>query len=256
MNLAQARIVVRPRFRLESADLAFRFVLGEARAVFGWLAVVTLLPSFALVVAARALLHFPWWAAWALALTLGSAFSGVFTLASSRLLFDASVRPRSVLRAFWSRFGAYVWSMLLSRLVIVLASLFVFTGIIAWTRYAFVPEAVLLEQQPAALRRSARISRAGGDATGTILASALMQLLMVFGVETMIFGVVRDLLSIPMEATRLFPNGGSYSALAGYFLTVPWAAAYRFLAYIDGRTRQDAWDVQVRLMALSEDPAA
>jgi hypothetical protein len=47
-------------------------------------------------------------------------------------------------------------------------------------------------------------------------------------------------------------DGGSYLAIAGYFISVPWAAAGRFLVYVDDRTRQDGWDVQVRLMALEE----
>jgi hypothetical protein len=37
-------------------------------------------------------------------------------------------------------------------------------------------------------------------------------------------------------------------------LAVPFLATARFLAYIDGRTRREAWDVQLRFTELAKSP--
>jgi hypothetical protein len=257
VNLASARIVLRPRFRLESVDLAFRFVLGDARRTYVKFSLIVLLPAFAVSAGARWALELSWWSAWALALALGSLSFGVFTVVASRLLFEQAASTRAVLGLYRTRLPSYLAAMGLSRLLIAAAWLLIAPGAIAWARYAYVPEAVLLEHQPArqALGRSIRLSRAGNDAFGTILAGAVLSLVIIVGVEEMFLGIVRDLLSIPIDSSRLFSNGGSYAALAGYFASVPWAAAHRFLSYIDGRTRQDGWDVQLRFMALDQNEA-
>jgi len=74
--------------------------------------------------------------------------------------------------------------------------------------------------------------------------------LLAIGTETITLAILEDVLVLPLRSEKLLSDGGSYPALAGFLLSVPWAATSRFLSYIDGRTRQDAWDVQVRIMAL------
>jgi hypothetical protein len=37
----------------------------------------------------------------------------------------------------------------------------------------------------------------------------------------------------------------------GCFAALPLVATARFLSYIDGRTRQDGWDIQLRFMSLA-----
>ena len=253
MNLSQARIVLRPRFRLESMDLGFRYVFGEARRTFAVLALLTLAPSFVATAAVRWRFGWSWWIVWGIALVLGSLASGVFTLAAGRLLFERTVAPRAMLVAFAERLPTYVAAMLTARTLTLLGGLIVVPGLFAWIRYAFVAEAVLLERVPArrALSRSAWLSRSGGDdALGTLAILLLMTFAITFGVEQVGVAIVEDVLAIPLSSDQLLGDGGSYFALAGYFLAVPWAATSRFLAYIDGRTRQDGWDVQVRLMGL------
>jgi hypothetical protein len=254
VNLTSARIVLRPRLRLESMDLAFRFVLRDARSTFGVLTLSACAPAFVTVMAIRKHFDWGWLPTWMLAVTLGSFVSGVFTVAASLLLFDERVRPERAARAFLSRLGPYFWAMLLSRSLIVISGALVVTGLVAWARSAFVPEAVLLEQQPAsrAIARSARLSRSAGDALGSVIVGALMSLLILFGVEAAYFAVARDLLELPVDPGHLFSDGGSPAALAGYFASVPLVATHRFLSYIDARTRQDGWDVQVQLMALAD----
>jgi hypothetical protein len=252
MNLAEARIVVRPRMRLELIDLAFRYVLGDAKRSFGMLALLTLLPAWAALSTAHALFKWPWWITWILALALVTVLQGVFTVAAGRLLFERAVAPSSVLGVWRRRLPVFVTAMAWTRLQIAIGSFILVAALVGWERYAFVPEAVLLEEMPVrrALARSVSLSRAGTP-LGMLLALAVVTLWIVFGFELMGRSVAEDVFGLPIELDTLTENGGSYFALLGYFASVPWAAAARFLAYIDGRTRQDGWDVQVQLMALS-----
>jgi hypothetical protein len=253
MNLTQARIVLRPRFRLESMDLGFRYVLGEARRPFAVLALVTLVPAFLVTAGLRWRFGWSWWVIWGIALVLGSLVSGVFTVAAGRLLFERTVAPRAILAAFAERLPTYVGALFIARTLTLAGWMVVIPGLFAWIRYAFVAEAVLLERVPSqrALSRSAWLSRSGGDdALGVLVMLVVMTLAIVFGVEQVGFSLVEDVLALPLSSDRLLEDGGSYFAVAGYFASVPWAATSRFLAYIDGRTRQDGWDVQVRLMGL------
>jgi hypothetical protein len=251
MNLAEARIVVRPRGRLESMDLAFRYVLGDARPVFGRLALVTLLPAFGVSLLLRAWLDWSWGWVWLIALTLGSIASGAFTVASGELLFERTVTARKILQLFAARFVPYTTALALSRFLTALGSLLLVPGVVAAIRYSYVAETALLEKVPVrrALSRSTVLS---GDAD-VLIGSAgtlALSLAIVLAVETLGISILHELLSIPFEPSRLLSDGGSYFALAGYFLTIPWAATSRFLSYIDERTRQDGWDVQVRFAAL------
>jgi hypothetical protein len=63
-------------------------------------------------------------------------------------------------------------------------------------------------------------------------------------------GVVSYLLQAGEPFGSLLQDGGSPYALAGLFLATPLVASARFLSYIDGRTRRDAWDVQVRFLGI------
>lgn len=251
MNLAEARIIVRPRFRLELVDLAFRYVFGDAKRALGVLALITLLPAWAVLSATHALFAWPWWAIWTIALVLVIVIQGVFTVAAGRLLFERAVAPQAVLGAWRRRLPAYLAAMTWTRAQILIGSTILLPALVGWERYAFVPEAVLLEEMPArrAIARSIALSRAGTP-LGTLLALTIVTLWIVFGFELMGLSLANDVLGLPVEFETLLEDGGSYFALLGYFASVPWAATARFLAYIDGRTRQDGWDVQVRLMAL------
>ena len=40
-------------------------------------------------------------------------------------------------------------------------------------------------------------------------------------------------------------------AVIGFFAALPLVATARFLSYIDGRTRQDGWDIQLRFMSIA-----
>jgi hypothetical protein len=235
-------------------DLAFRYVLGaDGRITYGWLALATLLPSFGVTAWARFGLGWSWWGVWALALALGTFLSGVFTVAAGRMLFDRAATPRAILGAYAGRLPTYLAAMIASRGLTLLGWFLMVPGLLAWMRFAFVSEAVLLEQVPArrALARSSWLSTVGADdVLGALVSGLLMSLAIVLGIETLCLAIAEDVLQLHVDGSRLLEDGGSYFALLGYFLSLPWAATSRFLSYIDGRTRQDGWDVQVRMMAL------
>ncbi|MEY4550089.1 MAG: hypothetical protein RL685_6284 [Pseudomonadota bacterium] len=251
MNLAEARIVLRPRGPLELLDLAFRYLLGTDRWCYAKLCGLLLLPAYALSVVAH-VAGWPWQAVWLLALTLGTLCSGGFTSACAVLLFDPAPRAAVVLRGFAQRLPAYIGAQLLSLLWLLIGALTIVGAPVAWFFTSFLAEAVLLERVGAsrAVRRSMQLSRAdSGRALALMVSILALSVAMVAGAELLLLAVIQDVLSIPVTGDRLFEEGGSHFALAGYFCSLPWAAAGRFLAYIDVRTRQDGWDLQVRLMA-------
>jgi hypothetical protein len=257
VNLSHARIVLRPRSRLECLDLSFRYV-SDARGVFGRLSAALLIPAFALTVAMHGLFGRPWWEVWLVAVGLGSLLAGAFTVASGKLLFEQAPTTRSLLASFAVRLRSYFGAWLVSRILICLGWLLLIAGPAGWVRWAFIAEAVLLEDASGtkALRRSERISSASfSRVLGMLTTTLAVSLAMVFFADEIGFSLLEDVLSIPVDTDRLMDSGGSYLALAGYFVSVPWAAAGRFLVYVDDRTRQDGWDVQVRLMALGGEPA-
>jgi hypothetical protein len=65
-------------------------------------------------------------------------------------------------------------------------------------------------------------------------------------------GVVDETLQLGRPFGSLVGGAGSLYALAGFFLSIPYVTAIRFLGYIDLRTRKEGWDVQLRFSALQQ----
>lgn len=253
MRLDHAAIVLRPRGTLGSADLAFRFVLAVRPRLWALLAAVTLLPGFGLCLLLQLFYRWEWFPIWCVALAYGTLAQGVFSTAAGLLMFDRGVRAGVVLRRFAVRLLPYAGAMLWTRALALGLSTFVGLGIYLWVRWAYVPESVLLEQ--------ASLFRAGGrssDFTKGHIEGALGVLCLTTGFnaaaaiafEQLGHGI-EQLLMLPVHADDLWSVGGSPYALLGYFVSLPLVAVLRFLSYIDGRTRRDGWDIQVRFMALA-----
>lgn len=254
MNLGEASIVVRRRGLLEVVDLGFRFVAGVHPALFARLAALTLLPCWILCALSRWVLAFSWPAVWLLALSLATLAQGVFTLAVGRLMFSEAISARTVLKQYLLRLPTYLGALIATRVLIVLGSLVLILGPVAWVSAAFVHEAVLLEGASSwveAVRRSTSFSRHHGRSTFELLCvlSATMMLAIVTG-EALGHGIVEFVLQLGKPFGSLWPNGGSLFAIFGLLASIPLCATTRFLAYIDARTRRDGWDIQVRFMAI------
>lgn len=255
MNLERARVALRPRTQSEILDLAARFCVGLGAGLYLKLAAIVLVPCLALTGAVWYWTAGDWWLVWSAAILLAGLAEGAFTVAASRLLFEAKPGVRAVLGHLLRRSFAYGSALLLVGLVLVVGSLAVVFGLLGWIVYTFVPEAVLLEgQSPLASLGRARvlILRKFGVALGLRLSTAVAQLFAVFAADALLGdGLVDFVLQLGEPLGSLSDDGGSAFALLGLFASVPYAATARFLTYIDGRTRQDGWDIQLRFTAIA-----
>lgn len=260
MNLADARVVLRPRTLGEILDLAALWCFGADRRLYARLAAAVLLPSLLLCVAVRWWGQWSWAEVWALAVVLGTFSQGVFTVATSRALFERDVRARVVLRQFLRRLPAYVGAVVVSRSILVVGAITVVLLPSAWSRVAMVHEACLLEgaSPVAATERAWQLARFRGTELVLLLGGLGLALVGCIGaVELLGHGVVEMVLQLGRPFGELLEDGGSLYALLGFHVAVPYVAVARFVGYVDQRTRGDGWDIQLRFMALAaEDHAA
>jgi hypothetical protein len=252
MKLERARIVIRERSLGETLDLVPRFIFTLNPTLYGRLAAIMLLPAYGLCLLAH-VGGWPWASIWLVAIPCGAVLQGVFTVAASRVLFSDGVRVREVLRQYWARLAAYLGALTGAFFVMVLGAATVVLLPVAWTRVVFVHEATLLERASAraALARTARMV-ASGTAFAAQLVGALLlaQVTLVLATELLAQSLVGFILQCGQPFGSLLSEGGSPYALGGYFLSLPVVATGRFLAYIERRTRQDGWDVQVRFLTI------
>ncbi len=254
MNLESARVVLRPRTASEILDLAFRFAAGLGSSVYLRLAAIVVPPCLLVCGAAYFASDGNWPVVWCVAAMLAAVAQGVFTVAASRLLFTAEPSTREILHTSLRRLPALIGGLLLHAMWLALGSLMLVGGIYIWVRHTYLYEAVLLEQQSplAALTRSSALFRgkAGAATTVCMLSALLVGLGIVVG-ETLLSNLVSWVLQLGEPFGELWDDGGSAYALLGFFAALPLVATARFLAYIDGRTRQDGWDIQLRFMAIA-----
>lgn len=258
MKLEHAQIVLRPRSLGETLDLAVRFAV-RFRGPLGRAALVVGGPSFALLAVARLALGAPWWAVWCGAAVLAPLSEIVVTAIMGRLLFDPEARVAPAAREALARIVPFAVARLGALAAHVALGVFTLgvASLVSISRLAFVPEVVVLERQGvrAAYRRSAEAvslgvaSRVGPALWGLVAA-------VVLAAEWAGQGVVSSLLLLGEPVGSLMHDGGSLYAIAGSFVGCAFAAVARFLAFIDGRTRSDGWDVQVRMLAVRAADAA
>lgn len=255
MNLRQARVVLRPRDAMGVLDLAAPFCVRNWR-VFAPLAGVALLPLFAACLAARYALGWRWPAVWLMAVGLGGLAHAPFTVACGEVLFQApeQVRLRRIMARVLRRTPALVLAHVLAVLLNALAATVAILLPFSLGALLVVHEAVLLEGAGPfqALARSARAVRGhGASAFGVAFALVLLAAAGVCAGEITLNTVIATGLQLGEPFGTLWTRGGTPYALAGYFLTVPLAAAARFLKYIDLRTRKEGWDIQLRFTAVA-----
>jgi hypothetical protein len=260
MNLADARVVLRPRSLGEILDLAALWCFTADRRLYSRLAAIVLLPSLAACCAARWLGDWSWLEVWLLAAALTTVSQGAFTVATSRALFERNVAAGPVLRLFVRRLPAYVGALLITRAILVISGMLVVLLPIGWARVAMVHEACLLENGSpiTATERAWQIARQHGTETVLLLGGLLLALVAAIGaIELLGHGLVDLVLQLGRPFDELWEDGGSLYALVGFHAAIPYLSVARFLAYVDHRTRGDGWDIQLRFMALAaEEPEA
>ena len=254
MNLEAARIVVRPHTPSEIFDLAFRVCAALAIPLYLRLSAVVLAPCLAVCAYVHAVTDGNWTAVWTCAIGLAAVAQSVFTVAASRLLFAAKPGALSILGHSLRRLPALLGALILHSVLLSVGLLVGIGTFFFWVWHTFLYEAVLLEQQGpvSSIRRaSALVKHKFGAALVTCTASTVVVLLGVVSGEFLLGGLVEWVLQLGKPFGDLWEDGGSAYALVGFFAALPLVATARFLAYIDGRTRQDGWDIQLRFMAIA-----
>lgn len=260
MNLAHANIAIRQRSVLESVDLSLPFALRLGKSVYLRLMLATLLPAwvFCGVLGYALALHWGW--LWLIALVLHSLLQGVFTLAAGQLVFEEAVSVRQILKKFLRKLPSYAVGLAFTRALIALSPLTFFLLLpFTWTRVAYAYEVMLLEGASLGSlwsRCSALVKQQTGVALQMLTCLVSIVLATILCSELLALGLVSYLLQLGSPLGSLFDDGGSLFALFGLFLSAPLVATARFLSYIDGRTRRDAWDVQVRFQQVRAEAKA
>ena len=255
MNVLTTRVVLRERTLSEVFDLAFRFVvvLGGRKYLRLWL--VACVPWLGLCIWMRRQ-QLDWGLIWATAFTGFVVAQIPFTLAASRLLLGDQLSLGSLARAWLPRIPGQLLMHAVVLIVMASTSFVVFPLLFLAARFLYLPEITLLEGSGLfrAYERGTRITRQRlAHAFETCFLLMTVWAAFVLGAEVTGRAVQTDLLSFPAPADAL-ATGGSWFALCGFFAAVPFIVTARFLAYIDGRTRREAWDVQLRFTELAESP--
>lgn len=255
MDLGRAAIVLRPRSVTETLDLALRALATLSPSSLLRLSLVYLTPPCALLLVARYALGLGWVWVWIAGVLLASLVDAPFTLFVSRRLFHEEPTIGELGRAVAESLSRHLRSSLHGAFMLSLTAL---TGFVmlpwAMMRLAFLTEATLLEGYAGgrAWARASALARSPGAPVFSLALSLLVaRLASVMLAEALGQGIVDDLLQLGQPTGSLWRDGGSAYALVGLFVSTPYVACARLLAYLDLRTRTDAWDVQVRFMALA-----
>jgi hypothetical protein len=258
MNLEHARVILRPRTIAELFDLSLRFCTILAGRTYLSLSAIVLVPCLLAVWAVHHGYE-RWPLTWAAALALAALVRPVFTIAASRLLFEARPRLRDIFGHLLRRSLTLLLALLFYLLVLgVSAVMLVVPLLFMMVLLTFLDEAVLLEHQGpvrALSRASALLRRRSPAIVSLRLGQAVAVALFIVSAEQLGHGVVDFVLQLGAPLGDLWDGGGSAYALVGFFLSLPFIATAQFLTYIDGRTRMDGWDIQLRFLAIAARPA-
>jgi hypothetical protein len=256
VNALGAAIVLRERTTLDVLDLAILFCRQRGRRQYLNLALLSLLPSWLVLLCLWHFADLAWGWIWFAALAFHTLLELPFLVLSGRLLFEQNPPLPAACRAALGRLPAYLGTQLLVFIVLVASVLTVVGPGVVATVYCFVPEVLVLEGATGllALRRSQQfLARRSG--AGLAMVGLRLTLLIAFvGVGELLGQAgLSVLLDVHLEVPQLLEDGGSPFALAGLLLSVPLTATFRFLSYVSERTVQDGWDVQVALLALASE---
>ena len=255
MNLGASHIVLRSRSVTELLDLGCLVTTTGFRRTLLGLSAAVLLPGYLGALALRYALAWDWVWVWVVAWAWTSLAQGVFTVAVGRWMFADALTVREVLKAFFGRFPSFfgAWLLRAFYLAVGLPTVGLLTLLGLYHTLA-LNETSLLERVGAgsALRRGVQfVGALGGRAFGMTVMLAVAQLYGVAAAEVVGQAIVETVLQLGKPFPGFYREAGSPYALLGLFAVAPYVAITRFLFYIDGRTRNDGWDIQVRFMAIA-----
>lgn len=257
----KTHLELRDRSLVDVLDLSVRFIAAHAKK-YAILSAAVILPWFALTCLVG--ITVDWALAWVVAIVVGLFAQAPFTLLASRLVFEDKV-PLGLVMSDGLRSIPKMLAIRIVQLLLVAAGACFFGVVAFWTGSVvlYSTEAVLLERMTtgAAVSRSNRLlSGSSGEGLLAVVLLLLLEVGFVLVGEYAGRSLLEDLLQI-QGPPHLFDVGGSWLALLGFWLFVPYRATARFMAYINLRTRAEGWDVQTSFFTLAaraksdEDPA-
>jgi hypothetical protein len=253
VNIGEARVEVRERGVAEIIDLALRFTCAFGGRLYLRLFLAVAVPAWGLC----------WWAlaqgvdvdlVWSLAVFLFVLVQVPFTVAASRLMFTEAPTMREVLTISAKALGRLIVTVIFGAILIAGGSLLILLAPVALARCLYVLEITLLEGTGvgASFARSARFVRGRmGHAIQIWIALFCVTVAFMATVQIMAWALTRDMLGLE-SLEHVWDLFDSPPALLGLFVSAPFVASTRFLAYIDGRTRREAWDIQVKFLKLGQ----
>ena len=259
MQLDQARIAICERTWADNLDLALHVV----RTYGGPLAICALVTIVPLAVANYFLLTwmfpdptgdeaFPGIFYWMVCLVLIEAplATAPATLYLGQALFVEKPSARMVARDFFSCLPQLVLLQGLLRVILILP---VITWFIPYTMWPYLNEVILLERNPlvgrrgqiSTLKRSSLLHRGNnGEYLLRAILSGLLALLLVVAISWTEVILVRNLFGFETG-----PTLGIFEIQAALWLVAVFFAVARFLTYLDGRIRNEGWEVELLLRA-------
>lgn len=253
MNPFRCLVALRPRGPLEVADLVIVFLRARARVwarvVLWWLGPLWVLAS------ALVALFDGHWSLGVAALAIGPALRAPIALLAGRLLFTPAVPLGAVLVDAASRVGALVVGWVAALLAFILGTtLCGFGGPLTVVPFVFAPEAALLERVSGrrSVERSMRLSL--GQSVGGLMAGIIGVLFPMFAgiaAESAGSGFVHGVLQVPPLFGSMWEVRTTPYFLAGVLLGHLFTSVWRLLLYVDARTRDEGWDLQVGLGAVA-----
>jgi hypothetical protein len=236
-------------------DLTVRFAQAHAGPI-ARLAGIVLLPTWILASAVGLLSG----GAWAVALALFLAAPALqlpFLLLGSKLLFAPTASVREALLEVPAQRRALALG--LGRIGIVASASAISFGLFWLPVQAlllFVQETSALERMPPvrALRRSASLAADQlGRVLGGVVTSSVLAVWCVFAGEALGQMIVAFVLQAGTPFGRALDGDVTPYALGGILLAQPAIALYRLLLYLDVRTVTEGWDLQVAMIAATEE---
>jgi hypothetical protein len=236
------RVVLRPRSFFEIADLAIVFLRDNASSY------AKLLPWLLLPAVTAASLHT--WGGTPAGLLLPleicalQLLSPVYTRLCGSLMVESTVSLRQVQVETLRALPRWLISCVLGWLAV--------SFLFFYPSFVFAPEGIVLEHGKvfASFRRSRALS---GVAPGRAAAFAVTVMLAtvggMFAAELLAISL-RELVGLQINAADYLQHA-SWPSFLGIALVHPYLATFRFLLYIDCRTRREGWDLQREFAALT-----
>jgi hypothetical protein len=172
------------------------------------------------------------------------------TLYLGQALFNEKPEPRTVARDFASCLPQLLLLQVLLRVVLILP---VITWIFPYAMWPYLNEVILLERNPlvarggrlSTLKRNSLLHRGTfADNIVRAIGAALLSVLLIAALYMSLDMLSRHLLGLEPSAVGWLVE----TQLAFWIVTV-YFAVVRFLSYLDGRIRNEGWEVELLLRA-------